>query len=161
MVPIEALIRAHSHLHRTFSVTLCNTTPQRLNWDTRLPFPYLKKKKGKRKRKREKKKNHNFLYRSAQMVPTLARAHATLALQRKPRLPWCKPETGHWPLVCPSAWPPCRKRTSEVLQEDLGHRTEWGALGIKSFQAKPLALRAAWVLLLGLRNRATVPLWLY
>lgn len=137
MVPIEALIRAHSHLHRTFSVTLCNTTPQRLNWDTRLPFPYLKKKR-KKKEKKRKEKPHNFLHRSTQMVSALAEGSRHPGTSEETRPPWCQPETGPWHSVCPSAWPLCRKRTSEVLQGNLRHGTEWGvwrgSRGLRAFQ---------------------------
>lgn len=47
MNSIEASNKADSHLHSTFSVTLCNTTSQRLNSDYS-PFPQTLKKKKKK-----------------------------------------------------------------------------------------------------------------
>lgn len=44
MNSIEASNKADSHLHSTFSVTLCNTASQRLNSDYS-PFPQTSKKK--------------------------------------------------------------------------------------------------------------------
>lgn len=164
MVPIEALIRAHSHLHRTFSVTLCNTTPQRLNWDTRLPFPYLKKREEERE-KEKRKKTHNFLYRSAQMVHTLAEGSRHPGTSEETRLPWCQPETGPWHLVCPSAWPLCRKRTSDVMLGNLRHKPEWrlwrSSRGLRAFKPSLWFWGLPGWLVSGLRNVATIPLWLY
>lgn len=61
MNAIEATNKADSHLHSTFSVTLCNTASQRLNSDYS-PFPQTSKKGGKKgffSRKSNNDPSHN------------------------------------------------------------------------------------------------------
>lgn len=58
MDAIEASNKADSHLHSTFSVTLCNTTSQRPNSDYS-PFPQTFLKKDSFTRKRNNDPSHN------------------------------------------------------------------------------------------------------
>lgn len=76
MNPIEASNKADSHLHSTFSVTLCNTTSQRLNSDYS-PFPqtFLKKDSFTRKRNNDpshKKRKQKIEFSCLRWVHTFA-----------------------------------------------------------------------------------------
>lgn len=134
MAPIEDLIRAQSHLHRTFSVTLSVIQHHKDSIEIQVSLSHkLKKRERKKKKERRKERNHNFLYRRAQMVPTLAEGSPGPGTSRDTAHPDAEQRLGTrtLPSVDISPITLCRKWTSAMFRETLGGKQSKGCRGCR------------------------------